>query len=57
MFFHFIGSGLRYWYRQITMPSTKYDDWYYEGNATKLGEEYLKRMAEQNTAQAEKGDK
>ncbi len=39
-----IGSMLRYWYREITHPKTAYDSWWFEGNATALGSEYIKRI-------------
>jgi len=46
MVLYFIGSGLRYWIRQIGTPKTKYDDWYYEGNATALGHKYIELLEE-----------
>lgn len=38
-----IGSALRYWKRRLFGAKTAYDDWWYEGQATELGLEYLFR--------------
>ena len=34
-------SAARYWYRIIFKIKTPYDSWWFEGQATKLGEQYL----------------
>ena len=45
-----IMSAARYWYRELKYnrkglnPPTKYDDAWYEGQATKLGGEYIKTI-------------
>lgn len=35
------GSVARYWKRKITHDDTPYDDWFFEGDATKFGELYV----------------
>lgn len=44
MLLHSIGSAIRYWYREIVIPKTSYDDWWFEGNATQLGHTYLEKI-------------
>lgn len=47
-----IPSAIRYWYRELKYyrkgktPQTKYDDFWIEGNATKRGEEFIKKLGE-----------
>ena len=42
-----IGSALRYWKRRITKDySIPYDSWWFEGQATALGNQYIKRHFE-----------
>ena len=41
-----IPSAIRYWYRQMVTPKTKYDDIWFEGEATKLGNEDIKKWEE-----------
>ena len=43
MLFCCIGSALRFWYRRIFKITTDYDAWWFEGNATKLGNEFVRR--------------
>ena len=37
-------SCARYWWREIFGAKTDYDAWWFEGNATALGDEFIKRM-------------
>lgn len=37
-----IPSAIRYWYRMGRKCTTKYDDIWFEGQATKLGNEFMK---------------
>lgn len=46
-----IASAIRYWYRIIFKIKTPYNSWWFEGQATKLGEAYLK-----NYKKGEKGN-
>lgn len=39
-----IGSAIRYWWRRTTKDSTPYDEWYFEGDATRIGREYVERI-------------
>lgn len=39
-----IGSAARYWYRKIKKVTTPYDSWFFEGDATRLGREYVKNV-------------
>jgi hypothetical protein len=39
-----IGSALRYWKREIFGATTTYDSWWFEGNATALGREFINRI-------------
>ena len=47
-----IPSALRYWYRELRYnrrnikPPTKYDDIWFEGQATKLGQKYFAEMSD-----------
>lgn len=47
-----IPSVVRYWYRELkynrkgATPPTKYDDIWFEGNATKLGTKLIERLGE-----------
>ena len=36
-----IGSALRYWWREIFGAKTSYDSWWFEGQATELGTQYV----------------
>lgn len=44
MMFFSICSALRYWKREIFGYSTPYDSWWFEGNATALGMEFINRI-------------
>lgn len=44
MLFLSIGSALRYWKREIFGAKTPYDSWWFEGQATKIGRQYVKRI-------------
>jgi hypothetical protein len=44
MLFCSIGSFFRFWKRQIFGAKTSYDSWWFEGQATELGNEYVKRI-------------
>lgn len=37
-----IGSAARYWWREIFGAKTPYDAWWFEGQATKIGTEYVR---------------
>lgn len=37
-----IGSAARYWWRRIFGAKTPYDSWWFEGQATQLGNHYVK---------------
>ena len=39
-------SIIRYWYREIITPKTKYDDIWFEGSATYFGTQYKERGLE-----------
>lgn len=41
-----IGSAARYWWRKITTPKTSYDSWFFEGDASRLGTEYVRNIEE-----------
>ena len=43
MVFLCIGSALRYWVRRIFGATNSYDSWWFEGQATSLGTEYVKK--------------
>ena len=36
-----IGSAARYWWRRIFGAETPYDSWWFEGQATQLGDQYM----------------
>ena len=42
MLVHSIGSAVRYWWRNILGSTTPYDSWWFEGQATQLGTQYVK---------------
>lgn len=37
-------SAFRYWFIKIFRLKTDYDSWYFEGDATRIGNEYVKNM-------------
>jgi hypothetical protein len=37
-------SCVRYWWREIFGAKTTYDSWWFEGNATALGNEFINRI-------------
>lgn len=41
-----IGSAFRYWWREIFGAKIPYDSWWFEGQATELGNEYVKSIKE-----------
>lgn len=41
-----IGSAARYWYRKFKKPNTSYDSWFFEGDASRLGMEYVNNIEE-----------
>lgn len=43
MAFLCIGSAIRYWVRRIFGAKTPYDSWWFEGQATSLGTEYVQK--------------
>lgn len=49
-----IPSAVRYWYRELKYyrkrktPPTKYDDIWFEADATKRGTEFIKKLGEKN---------
>ena len=44
-----IGSVVRYWWRKITKAKTPYDSWFFEGDATRFGTEYVNNIKEKET--------
>lgn len=47
MAFYSFCSFCRYWWREIFGAKTTYDSWWFEGNATKLGTEFINRIKQQ----------
>ena len=45
MLAHSAASAVRYWWRRIFGAKTPYDSWKFEGQATDLGAEYVKRWS------------
>lgn len=43
-----IGSAARYWWRKIRRAKTPYDSWFFEGDATRLGTEYVRSIGKRN---------
>lgn len=43
-----IGSIFRFWYRRIFGAKTSYYDWWFEGEASKLGKELVEKLNEGN---------
>lgn len=43
-----IGSAVRYWWREIFGAKTPYDSWFFEGDATRLGTEYVRNIEKEN---------
>lgn len=43
-----IGSAARYWWREIFGAKTPYDSWFFEGDATRLGTEYVRNIEKEN---------
>lgn len=43
-----IGSVVRYWWREIFGVKTPYDSWWFEGQATKIGTEYVRNIEKEN---------
>lgn len=41
---HSIGSAIRYWYRKVRQITTPYDSWWFEGQATQLGIEFVEKQ-------------
>ena len=41
-----IGSAIRYWWRILFGAKTPYDSWWFEGQATELGDKYVKFIKE-----------
>ena len=41
-----IGSVVRYWWRKIFGAKTSYDNWFFEGDATRFGIEYVRLHTE-----------
>lgn len=46
MLFLSICSALRYWYRKMFRVKTEYDSWWFEGQATDLGDRYVEQIKE-----------
>lgn len=44
MAFYSICSALRYWKRKIFGAKTRYDDWWFEGQATEIGNKYVEAL-------------
>lgn len=43
-----IGSVARYWWRKIFGAKTSYDSWFFEGDATRIGTEYVNNIVKSN---------
>lgn len=43
-----IGSAARYWWREIFGAKTPYDSWWFEGQATKIGTEYVRNIEKEH---------
>ena len=41
------GSMVRYWWREIAKPKTEYDSWWFEKQATEIGQEYVIQVIEE----------
>lgn len=41
-----IGSAFRYWWRELFGAKTSYDSWWFEGQATELGNQYVNSIKE-----------
>lgn len=39
-----VGSAARYWWRRIFGAKTPYDSWWFEGDATRIGTEYVRNI-------------
>ena len=39
-----LGSAFRYWWRVLFGCKTSYDSWFFEGDATRIGNEYVARL-------------
>lgn len=44
MLFLSIGSMIRFWWRRVFKPKTGYYDWWFEGQASELGDKYVNRI-------------
>lgn len=44
MLLYCIGSAVRYWWRKIFGAKTPYDSWWFEGEATNLGNEFIRNI-------------
>lgn len=42
----FFASALRFWYRRIFKIKTPYGAWWYEGNASQLGDEFIEKRGD-----------
>ena len=43
-----IGSAVCYWWREIFGAKTPYDSWWFEGQATRIGTEYVRNIERDN---------
>ena len=43
-----IASAARYWWRELFGAKTSYDSWFFEGDATRLGTEYVRNIKKEN---------
>lgn len=50
MLWYSIASAFRYWHRKITGSQKPYDGWWFEGQATRLGNEYVNRVRSDSNA-------
>ena len=48
MIVYCIGSAIRYWWRELCGSVTDYDDWFFEGDATRIGTEYVQFIKSKN---------
>lgn len=54
MAFLCLGSAIRYWARRVFGAKTDYDSWWFEGQATSLGTEYVAKFKERTETENER---
>ena len=53
MLFFSICSAFRYWKRELFGAKTPYDAWWFEAQATELGNQYVNQIKENNRNETE----